>query len=83
MATLKQKQVSVLAMNTMAFAVNFAVWVMFSVIERLLQVAEREFKPLSPCGREVGGKGLFHQHGASTFLPAYQRQVMNLSLIHI
>ena len=32
MATLKQKQVSVLAMNTMAFAVNFAVWVMFSVI---------------------------------------------------
>ncbi|MBL8254229.1 MAG: NarK/NasA family nitrate transporter, partial [Candidatus Competibacter sp.] len=32
MATLKQKQVSVLTMNTMAFAVNFAVWVMFSVI---------------------------------------------------
>ncbi|MFZ1639842.1 MAG: MFS transporter [Candidatus Contendobacter sp.] len=32
MATLKQKQISVLTMNTMAFAVNFAVWVMFSVI---------------------------------------------------
>ncbi len=32
MATLKQKQVSVLTMSTMAFAVNFAVWVMFSVI---------------------------------------------------
>ncbi|MER2557315.1 MAG: MFS transporter [Candidatus Competibacter denitrificans] len=32
MATLKQQQISVLTMNTMAFAVNFAVWVMFSVI---------------------------------------------------
>ena len=32
MATLQKKQVSVLTMNTMAFAVNFAVWVMFSVI---------------------------------------------------
>lgn len=32
MATLQQKQISVLTMNTMAFAVNFAVWVMFSVI---------------------------------------------------
>ncbi|CDH46383.1 nitrate/nitrite transporter [Candidatus Contendibacter odensensis] len=32
MATLKQKQVSVLTMSTLAFAVNFAVWVMFSVI---------------------------------------------------
>jgi nitrate/nitrite transporter NarK len=32
MATLKQKQISVLTMNTLAFAVNFAVWVMFSVI---------------------------------------------------
>ncbi len=32
MATFKQKQISVLTMNTMAFAVNFAVWVMFSVI---------------------------------------------------
>ncbi|MBK8752837.1 MAG: MFS transporter [Candidatus Competibacteraceae bacterium] len=30
--TLKQKQTAVLTMNTMAFAVNFAVWVMFSVI---------------------------------------------------
>lgn len=30
--TLKQRQISVLTMNTMAFAVNFAVWVMFSVI---------------------------------------------------
>ncbi len=32
MATLKRQQISVLTMNTMAFAVNFAVWVMFSVI---------------------------------------------------
>ena len=32
MATLQKKQISVLTMNTMAFAVNFAVWVMFSVI---------------------------------------------------
>ncbi|HCK80179.1 MAG TPA: hypothetical protein DIC59_01775, partial [Candidatus Competibacteraceae bacterium] len=32
MATLKKQQISVLTMNTMAFAVNFAVWVMFSVI---------------------------------------------------
>ncbi len=32
MATLKKKQISVLTMSTMAFAVNFAVWVMFSVI---------------------------------------------------
>jgi hypothetical protein len=32
MATLKQQQISVLTMNTLAFAVNFAVWVMFSVI---------------------------------------------------
>ncbi len=32
MATLQQKQISVLTMSTMAFAVNFAVWVMFSVI---------------------------------------------------
>lgn len=32
MATLKQQQISVLTMNTMAFAVNFAVWVMLSVI---------------------------------------------------
>lgn len=32
MATLQQKQISVLTMNTLAFAVNFAVWVMFSVI---------------------------------------------------
>ena len=30
--TFQQKQVSVLTMNTLAFAVNFAVWVMFSVI---------------------------------------------------
>jgi NNP family nitrate/nitrite transporter-like MFS transporter len=30
--TFKQKQISVLTMNTLAFAVNFAVWVMFSVI---------------------------------------------------
>jgi NNP family nitrate/nitrite transporter-like MFS transporter len=32
MATHKQKQISVLTMNTVAFAVNFAVWTMFSVI---------------------------------------------------
>ncbi len=30
--TLQRKQISVLTLNTMAFAVNFAVWVMFSVI---------------------------------------------------
>ena len=34
MATLKQKQVSVLTMNTLAFAVNFAVWVMLDVYKR-------------------------------------------------
>jgi NNP family nitrate/nitrite transporter-like MFS transporter len=32
MATHTQKQVSVLTMNTLAFAVNFAVWTMFSII---------------------------------------------------
>ena len=32
MATLQKKQISVLTMNTLAFAVNFAVWTMFSVI---------------------------------------------------
>ena len=32
MATLKQKQYSVLTMNTLAFACNFAVWTMFSII---------------------------------------------------
>lgn len=32
MATYKQKQWSVLTMNTMAFMVNFSIWVMFSVI---------------------------------------------------
>lgn len=32
MATFQQRQISVLTMNTMSFAVNFAVWVMFSVI---------------------------------------------------
>ena len=33
MATsLQQKQISVLTMNTLAFAVNFAVWTMFSII---------------------------------------------------
>mgnify|MGYP000923780526 FL=1 len=30
--TLQQKQISVLTMNTLAFAVNFAVWTMFSII---------------------------------------------------
>ncbi len=32
MATYKQKQYSVLTMNTVAFAFNFAVWTMFSII---------------------------------------------------
>ena len=32
MATFKQKQNTVLAMNTIAFAFNFAVWTMFSII---------------------------------------------------
>ena len=32
MATFKQKQYSVLTMNTVAFAFNFAVWTMFSII---------------------------------------------------
>ena len=32
MPTQKQKQVLVLTMNTVAFAVNFAVWTMFSII---------------------------------------------------
>ncbi|MER2582598.1 MAG: MFS transporter [Candidatus Competibacter sp.] len=47
MATLKQKQVSVLTMNTLAFAVNFAVWTMFSIIgiriKQQLNLNETEF----------------------------------------
>jgi NNP family nitrate/nitrite transporter-like MFS transporter len=46
-ATQKQKQIFVLTMNTMAFAVNFAVWVMFSVIgikiKEELHLNETEF----------------------------------------
>ncbi len=45
--TLQQKQISVLTMNTLAFAVNFAVWVMFSVIgikiKAELNLSETEF----------------------------------------
>ncbi len=47
MATLKQKQFSVLTMNTLAFAVNFAVWTMFSIIgiriKQQLNLNETEF----------------------------------------
>lgn len=32
MASLRQKQYSVLGMSTLSFAVNFAVWTMFSII---------------------------------------------------
>lgn len=45
--TLKRKQISVLTMSTIAFAVNFAVWVMFSVIgikiKAELNLSETEF----------------------------------------
>ncbi len=45
--TLKQKQISVLTMNTLAFAVNFAVWTMFSIlgirIKAELNLNETEF----------------------------------------
>jgi len=48
MATsLQQKQISVLTMNTLAFAVNFAVWTMFSIIgiriKQQLNLNETEF----------------------------------------
>jgi len=47
MFTDKQKQISVLTMNTVAFAVNFAVWTMFSVIgikiKQELGLSETEF----------------------------------------
>ncbi len=47
MATHKYKQISVLTMNTVAFAVNFAVWTMFSVIgikiKQELSLSETEF----------------------------------------
>ena len=47
MATQQQKQLSVLTMNTMAFAVNFAMWVMFSIIgikiKGELNLSETEF----------------------------------------
>ncbi len=45
--TLQQKQISVLTMNTLAFAVNFAVWTMFSIIgiriKQQLNLSETEF----------------------------------------
>ena len=45
--TLQQKQISVLTMNTLAFAVNFAVWTMFSIIgiriKQQLNLNETEF----------------------------------------
>ena len=45
--TFQQKQVSVLTMNTLAFAVNFAVWTMFSIIgiriKQQLNLNETEF----------------------------------------
>ncbi len=45
--TLQQKQISVLTMSTMAFAVNFAVWTMFSIlgirIKAELNLSETEF----------------------------------------
>ena len=45
--TLQQKQISVLTMNTLAFAVNFAVWTMFSIlgirIKAELNLSETEF----------------------------------------
>jgi NNP family nitrate/nitrite transporter-like MFS transporter len=45
--TLQKKQISVLTMSTLAFAVNFAVWVMFSVIgikiKAELNLSETEF----------------------------------------
>jgi len=47
MATYRTKQLSVLTMNTVAFAVNFAVWTMFSVIgikiKQELNLSETEF----------------------------------------
>ncbi|MCU7857375.1 MAG: MFS transporter, partial [Candidatus Thiodiazotropha sp. (ex Lucinoma borealis)] len=47
MATHRTKQLSVLTMNTVAFAVNFAVWTMFSVIgikiKQELSLSETEF----------------------------------------
>jgi MFS transporter, NNP family, nitrate/nitrite transporter len=47
MATHKQKQLSVLTMNTMAFTVCFAVWVMFSIIgipiKTGLQLSDTQF----------------------------------------
>ncbi len=47
MATQRTKQLSVLTMNTVAFAVNFAVWTMFSVIgikiKEELGLSETEF----------------------------------------
>ncbi|MCB1823897.1 MAG: MFS transporter [Candidatus Competibacteraceae bacterium] len=45
--TLQRKQISVLTMNTLAFAVNFAVWTMFSIIgiriKQQLNLNETEF----------------------------------------
>ncbi|HRX70547.1 MAG TPA: MFS transporter [Candidatus Competibacteraceae bacterium] len=45
--TLQYKQISVLTMNTLAFAVNFAVWTMFSIlgirIKAELNLSETEF----------------------------------------
>ena len=45
--TLQQKQISVLTLSTMAFAVNFAVWTMFSIlgirIKAELNLSETEF----------------------------------------
>ncbi|MCB1769232.1 MAG: MFS transporter, partial [Candidatus Competibacteraceae bacterium] len=45
--TLQHKQISVLTMNTLAFAVNFAVWTMFSIIgiriKQQLNLSETEF----------------------------------------
>ncbi|HRW67810.1 MAG TPA: MFS transporter, partial [Candidatus Competibacter sp.] len=45
--TLQKKQISVLTMNTLAFAVNFAVWTMFSIIgiriKQQLNLSETEF----------------------------------------
>jgi len=47
MPTQRQKQLSVLTMNTLAFAVNFAIWTMFSVIgiriKAQLNLSETEF----------------------------------------
>jgi NNP family nitrate/nitrite transporter-like MFS transporter len=47
MASLRQKQLSVLSMSTVAFTVCFAVWVMFSIVgipvKELLKLSETEF----------------------------------------